>query len=615
MAETEQLKIQIVLDDGSIKEGFIDIEKKAKKAGDGIGDGLSSGVKKFAGAVAAAFTVGKVVDFFRTSVKEAAAAESATNSFAASLRQIGKLSQEAVKDFKNYAQSLQLTTGIGDDLIVQNAALLTSIGNLSGQGLKDATKAALDLSQALQIDVGTAFDLVAKAASGYTSVLGRYGIKIDESIPKSQKWAATLDLIQKRFGGLAETRLNTFEGSIQNLGNAFSDLQESIGTFITGSSEVRTIINTIAKSISLMTESLDKIREQNGDFVKPIILGLINIGWAINKFVVTPMNYIGNLFKINYQILVAAINGMIALFVKAGSAVYDYLLQPIIKGFGFIGEKIVSLFSPEMAAKLKANIDSFSNTVGSTLGIAAESTTGVFKDSFSSLGESVKNVFQTDVADGIEGYLAELKYAVDQTKAATGQMENDTKVGTAAMSEAWAKLNADINNSLKNGILAGISQGLAKIGENLARGQGAFQDFGKVLMGILGDVAIQIGTLLVSMGLGIEQLKVALATFNGAALVAAGAALVVLGGALKAMSGGLGSSAPAASGGGVAASPSATTELTPTEQLTRAEPQTAVQVTIQGDVLDSDESGSRIVSLINQAFDKKGVVLNQGVMA
>jgi hypothetical protein len=32
-------------------------------------------------------------------------------------------------------------------------------------------------------------------------------------------------------------------------------------------------------------------------------------------------------------------------------------------------------------------------------------------------------------------------------------------------------------------------------------------------------------------------------------------------------------------------------------------------------VLDSEESGSRIIGLINSAFDKKGVVINQGAVA
>jgi hypothetical protein len=47
----------------------------------------------------------------------------------------------------------------------------------------------------------------------------------------------------------------------------------------------------------------------------------------------------------------------------------------------------------------------------------------------------------------------------------------------------------------------------------------------------------------------------------------------------------------------------------------RQEPQNVLNVTINGDVLDSDESSMRIVRLINEAYDKKGVVLRQGAFA
>ena len=93
-------------------------------------------------------------------------------------------------------------------------------------------------------------------------------------------------------------------------------------------------------------------------------------------------------------------------------------------------------------------------------------------------------------------------------------------------------------------------------------------------------------------------------------LFRSGAALIVLGGALKALSGGTSAgAAPVAGGGGVGASPSPTTDLTPQDQLTRQEPNTQVQVVVQGSIYDSDETGSRIVDLINTAFDKKGVVI------
>jgi len=101
----------------------------------------------------------------------------------------------------------------------------------------------------------------------------------------------------------------------------------------------------------------------------------------------------------------------------------------------------------------------------------------------------------------------------------------------------------------------------------------------------------------------------AAATLVGVAAAANVAKIASVGG------GGGGSSFSPDTGGGIAATPSTSTDLTATQDLQRAEASTGVSVVIQGDVLDSDESGSRIVNLINQAFDKKGVVINQGVMA
>lgn len=620
----DELQIKIVLDDGSVKTGFINLEKNAKassdKMQDSIGgaiDGISGKIKGMAAVLAAAFTVNKLVGFLKDSASAASEAESSTNALGASLANIGKFSQEAVSSFQSFASGLQKTTGVSDDLITQNAALLVSIGNLSGQGLERGTTAALNLAQALQIDVGTAFDLVSKAANGNTTQLGKYGIKLDENIPKSEKFAKVLELIETRFGGLAQTKLNTFEGALTNLSNAFGEIQESVGKFITNSPALRVAINFISEAFFGIAESIDKIRNESKDPFKPIILGAVELARVINEYLVKPLELGFNLIRNGVLGIYTVIQGLIALFVQAGNAVNLYLFKPIIEGFGFIGEKLVGLFSSEMAAKLKTNVDSFANTVGTSLEVVADSTTSVFKDSFDSLSASADDTFKSKLGGSLDAYLLKLKTTVESAKAINTDYKNATVVNTTQISQAWIDAQKKIEAALKQGIMRSIESGLSKIGENLAKGQGAFDNFGNVLLGIFGDLAIQIGGILIGMGIGIENLKVALATFNGAALVAAGATLIVLGGALKALSGGMGSAAtaPSSSGGGIATTPSATTELTPSEQLTRQEPSTSVQVVIQGDVLDSDESGSRIVNLINEAFDKKGVVINRGVMA
>ena len=100
--------------------------------------------------------------------------------------------------------------------------------------------------------------------------------------------------------------------------------------------------------------------------------------------------------------------------------------------------------------------------------------------------------------------------------------------------------------------------------------------------------------------------------WSGAAAAAAGLGLVLFGTALKASVGGGG--ANASSGGGVASGGGLESPGTPAvdnPQTVAQEPTTKVNVVINGSVLDSDESGLRIVELINTAFDKQGVTVRQ----
>lgn len=176
-----------------------------------------------------------------------------------------------------------------------------------------------------------------------------------------------------------------------------------------------------------------------------------------------------------------------------------------------------------------------------------------------------------------------------------------------------------VAQAAQNAILQVSSAALQRLGAQLVEGGKAWSDFRSVVLNILGDFAIQVGGLILSMGLGIQALSVSLATFNAAGAIAAGAALIVLGGALKALAGGpkaavgVTGAADTGIGGGIGFQPGQGTEIVdPNEQ---RQPETQVQVIVQGDILDSDETGGRIINLINDAFDKKGVKIRKGAMA
>lgn len=139
------------------------------------------------------------------------------------------ITSEAVRDdLIAYANQLQKVSTFSDETLVHNQALLVSFG-LTGDKLKTTLVAAMDLAIGRQIDLGTATMLLGKAYAGNTEALSRYGIKINESLPPSQRFKEVLSQINANFGGQAAAAADTYAGRVAILKNQFSDLMERIG--------------------------------------------------------------------------------------------------------------------------------------------------------------------------------------------------------------------------------------------------------------------------------------------------------------------------------------------------------------------------------------------------
>lgn len=178
--------------------------------------------------VALGASVAGLSAFLVSSVKAFIESEKAINTLNASLKTQGIYSAALSKELQAYAKELQRTSTFSDEAVLKSQALLTTFG-LSGQKLKETTKAALDLSAGLGIDLNTASLLLGKAFQGQTEALSRYGIKIDESIPASQRFSAILEAVNEKVGGRAAAELDTYAGKIQNLTERFDDVKEEIG--------------------------------------------------------------------------------------------------------------------------------------------------------------------------------------------------------------------------------------------------------------------------------------------------------------------------------------------------------------------------------------------------
>lgn len=118
------------------------------------------------------------------------------------------------------------------------------------------------------------------------------------------------------------------------------------------------------------------------------------------------------------------------------------------------------------------------------------------------------------------------------------------------MIEKLKNLNAAANNIIQNSLVQTFSGIGRAIGDALVNGGNLAQGLGRALLGGIGGMLTQLGTLAIGVGIGIKKIKLALASLNPAVAIGAGIALVALGSAFSAGAAKIGNSGGSSAGGG-----------------------------------------------------------------
>lgn len=576
----EVVQIQIVLDDGTVKQSFATIERQAKKSagqinrdfGANIERGLSStfGSLKFqilglASAFASAFA-GRAI------LAAANRQEEAVNNLNASLISAGRFSQAASQSFQDFADSIQATTRIGDEATLELVTLANAFAR-SDEEAKALVQTAIDLSAATGISLESAVRNLGKTFSGLTGELGEAVPQVRQLTKEQLQNGEAIKVLADRYGGFASQQVNTFSGALEQLSNVFGDLLEELGQIVTRSPSLIAVFKTITQILGDSVKSLNQFRTQ-GDVFKPILVSAITLAQGINTFVVAPL-------ELAVNVITAAIGGLRTNVAQAVAGTLNDL------------SKIANFVAPNstFAQNLKR--------------MASSATTDFFQ-----LREATKlaeqDILTFNTTSNFDEFLEKLRVAAETASKELANITNNTVAAADKTSDAVKRAGDSINSTFRQGVVNGLSAGIQTIGASLVQGGRAFDNFGKTILGIIGDVAIQIGNTLIGIGLGIDALKTSLATLSGGVAIAAGIALVALGGALKSLGGG-GLSVPAGSPGGSPGQPLPTEDVTDIGEEDIAGERSKVTVNIKGDVLDSDETGTRIAKILTDQFAAEGV--------
>lgn len=178
------------------------------------------------GAIAAAFTLDRVVAFLQDSMQAAMEDEKSMVALAKAMENVGVASQNA--SVEAFVKSLSMGVGVADD---QLRPALQRIITVTGDVAKsqEALKLALDISAGSGKDLESVSTALAKAYGGQTTALGRLGVGLDAALLKSKDMDAITGALSDKFQGQAAAAAETYQGKLNRVTVAANEAKETIG--------------------------------------------------------------------------------------------------------------------------------------------------------------------------------------------------------------------------------------------------------------------------------------------------------------------------------------------------------------------------------------------------
>ncbi len=285
---------------------------------------FSSVLNQVGTALVAAFSFAKIAGFFRDSLEAYSKQQLAVAQLVATLGAHGIASEKLVSHLEDQSRALEALTGIEQVVITRAQTMLATYG-LQGAMLDKATLAAVDFTVRTG-NLETSTNLLSKAFEGNTTMLKRYGIVVDQSIPQNKQFESILAQIIERFGPVAAAQAGTFAGKIAAMENAFTHLKESVGQLLAGpGGGILGWLKTVIQDTTKIVDWLNKISDATHSFSS--VLGGIIIG-AVQTIIMHMINILSVILDIASHIPIvgkqfAALKAQVDFMKGAVSALAD----------------------------------------------------------------------------------------------------------------------------------------------------------------------------------------------------------------------------------------------------------------------------------------------------
>lgn len=204
--------------------------------------------------------INKANDFLNASLKQ---------------RQAVKLVSIAFKDqageIRYLATGLQKVTNHGDEELLPLMSKLAQTYKLTTEEVSLLSPLLLDFAEAnasTGMTISTAFDLMGRALTGNTSMLGRYGIQLDKTRLAQEGVSYLAEKLEQDYGGVSKALADL---RLQNQ-NAWGDIKEQIGDML------YTLITPLLKGVKSLFEWYNHLTPSVKGFVAGLVIAIPVIG-------------------------------------------------------------------------------------------------------------------------------------------------------------------------------------------------------------------------------------------------------------------------------------------------------------------------------------------------
>ena len=430
-------------------------------AAKGLGTALRNNIAPIVAIGTAVSLLGRSLNVFQARERDAQLLAKGLSNLGAGTHSLNQLNEAADR--------LGKTTLFSQDEFTRGFALLTSFRKIGVEAYERVALEAANIAQINQVDVNTSFMQLAKALQDperNLSNLNRSGIAFSkqqtEVIKKLMKTnrvaeahAMILDIVEESYDEAALAASKGFAGSLDNLGESFDDLSESIG---------KALLPVLDPAVKGLTAILDFLNSEGGQ-ATAIIAGIALAAKGISVAVPLAVTGLAN-FAISAQAAAVSsalastgLNGMAAAsFLAAGGitkatiAVHAFKLAMVKTG---IGALVVGLgFLAAAILKAKNEQKEFNELLES--GTAAniskeiEIATEKIEKMQASLNELGTNRNDAGSAEGLKRNIEEANEELDKLKSSLEAAEaRELTAEFNIQLDTLKKQNAELTNAVK----------------------------------------------------------------------------------------------------------------------------------------------------------------------